>query len=156
MTQFVLYGFGGHGRVIKDAIEKLGGEVVHIFDQNNPYDESLFSNCEIIIAIGNNEIRSSISKSVTHKLGIIIHPDASVASNVIINEGTVVLANAVIQSGSIVGKNCIVNANVTVDHDVIVEDNVSIYPGSYIGGGARITSKTTIEPNTNVSRQSIV
>ncbi|MFV0170299.1 transferase [Empedobacter falsenii] len=156
MTQFVLYGFGGHGRVIKDAIEKLGGEVVHIFDQNNPYDGSLYSECEIIIAIGNNEIRSSISKSVKHKLGIIIHPDASVASNVIINEGTVVLANAVIQSGSIVGKNCIVNANVTVDHDVIIEDNVSIYPGSYIGGEAKITQGKTIDPNTTIVRNSVI
>lgn len=155
MKQFVLYGFGGHGRVVKDAIVKLGGEIVHIFDENNIYNSSIFPDAELIIAIGNNEIRKIIACQVSHKLGTLIHPNAILGQDVIIEKGSVIFANAVIQSGSRIGKNCIINANVTIDHDVILEDNVSVYPGAYIGGGAKISECKTVEPNAVVTRNTI-
>lgn len=156
MKQFVLYGFGGHGKVVKDTIEKLGGDVVHIFDENNIYNSSIFPNAEMIIAIGNNDIRKKIASQVSHKLGTLIHPNAVLGQDVIIEDGSVVLANAVIQSGSRIGKNCIINANVTIDHDVAIEDNISIYPGAYIGGGAKITESKTVEPNAIVARNTVL
>lgn len=152
MQEFVLYGNGGHGRVIKDAIEKLGDKVVYFFDQDNPYNPSLFPDAKLIIAIGNSEFRERISLEVKHRIGIIIHPNAIIANDVTIDEGTVVLANAVIQSGAKIGKHCIINAAVVVDHDVIIEDFVSIYPNSYIGGGSIITNHKTIEPNISITR----
>ena len=33
MQEFVLYGNGGHSRVIQDLIVKLGGKVLEIFDE---------------------------------------------------------------------------------------------------------------------------
>ena len=156
MKKYILYGFGGHGKVIKDAIEKLGHQVIHIFDNENPYDKNIYPESEIIIAIGNNEIRDKISKEISHKLGVIIHPDASIALDAIIEEGTVILANAVIQSGVSIGKNCIINANVTIDHEVIINDFVSVYPGTYIGGNCEITSFKTINPNTTILRNAII
>ncbi|WP_177765344.1 transferase [Flavobacterium sp. I3-2] len=152
MKQFILYGFGGHGRVVKDAIEKNGASVIHIFDQEHPYDASMFPDIELIIAIGNNEVRKNIAAEIVHPLGIVIHPMASIAQEVTIGKGTVILANAVIQTGSTIGDNCIINANTTIDHDAIIEDFVSIYAGAYIGGGAKITEGKTIEPNAVIKR----
>lgn len=156
MNNFLLYGNGGHARVIRDTIEKLGGKVVYIFDQDNPYNPSLFSDAKLIIAIGNSEIRERISLEVKHRIGTIIHPNAIIANDVIIDEGTVVLANAVIQSGSKIGKHCIINAAVVVDHDVRIEDFVSIYPNAYLGGESIITKHKTIDPNTTVKRNVII
>nr|WP_297306871.1 transferase [uncultured Flavobacterium sp.] len=155
MKNYILYGFGGHGRVIKDAINKLGATVVHIFDNEHPYRNDIFPDAELIIAIGNNDIRAEIASVVQHKLGIIIHPTAVIATDVVIGVGTVVLANAVIQTGAVIGKNCIINANVTIDHDVQIANNVSIYPGAYIGGEAKITECKTINANFVVPRNSI-
>ena len=156
MKHYILYGFGGHGRVIKDAIEKLGDKVVYIFDKDHLYDSSIYPDAELIIAIGNNEIREKIATEIAHPLGIVIHPSASIAQDVTIEKGTVVLANALIQTGSSIGKNCIINANVTIDHDAVIEDEVSIYPGSYIGGEAKITQGKMIDPNTTIVRNSVI
>lgn len=156
MKQYILYGNGGHARVLKDLIQLLGGEVVYIFDNDNPYNPEIFPNAELIIAIGNSEIREKISLEVSHQFGKLIHPRAVLANDVEVGEGTVVLANAVIQAGSKIGKHCIINSSIVIDHDVIIGNFVSIYPNSYIGGEAQITNHRTIEPNSVVERFSIV
>lgn len=156
MKQYILYGNGGHSRVLKDVIHLLGGEVVHVFDSENAYNAEVFPNAELIIAIGNSEIREKISQEVSHQFAKLIHPKAILASDVKMGEGSVILANAVIQVGSEIGKHCIINSSTVIDHDVIIGDFVSIYPNSYIGGGAQITNYRTIEPNSVVERLSIV
>ncbi|MDE5493003.1 hypothetical protein [Elizabethkingia meningoseptica] len=57
MKEFVLYGNGGHSRVIQDLILKLGGEVLEVFAQENIYNTNIFPNAEIVICIGDNEIK---------------------------------------------------------------------------------------------------
>lgn len=156
MKQYILYGNGGHARVLKDLIHLLGGEVVHVFDSENPYNAEIFPNVELIIAIGNSEIREKISQEVCHQFAKLIHPKAVLANDVEVGEGTVILANAVIQAGVKIGIHCILNASTTIDHDVIIGNFVSIYPNSYIGGEAQITNHKTIDPNTVVERQTIV
>lgn len=156
MKQYILYGNGGHSRVLKDLIHLLGGELVCIFDHENPYDSSIFPNAEVIIAIGNTSIREKISQEVQHDFGVLIHPSAVIAQDVEISEGSIVLANSVIQAGSKIGKHVIVNASVTIDHDVKVGDFVNIYPNSYIGGEAVIIHHKIVEPNTVVPRLSNV
>lgn len=154
--EYILFGNGGHSRVLKDLIELLNGEVVHVFDNDNPYNPDIFPNATLIIAIGNTKIREKITKEIKHKLGILIHPSAVVSKNVQIGEGTVILANSVIQTGSKIGRHIIVNACVVIDHDVIIEDFVNIYPNAYIGGEAKISDHITIEPNTVIPRLTIV
>lgn len=155
MKEFVLYGNGGHSKVIQDLIYKLGGTIQVIFDQKNIYNPSVFPNAEIIICIGNNEIREEISKKIEHKFATLIHPNAVLANDTKIGEGTIILANAVLQAGTKIGKHVIINANTTIDHDVIIEDFVSIYPNTYIGGESIITKSKTIEPNHVIARNTI-
>ncbi|MEH7889987.1 hypothetical protein VBN83_013575 [Elizabethkingia meningoseptica] len=66
-----------------------------------------------------------------------------------------VLANAVLQAGVQVGEHVIVNANSTIDRDAILEDFSSIYPNSYIGGGAHITESKSVGPNIVIERNII-
>ena len=156
MKEFVLYGNGGHARVVHDLIQKLGGKVMAIFDHENIYNPSIFSDAEMVICIGNNEIRKKIAIEVRHKFATLIHPNATLANNVKIDEGSVIFANAVLQTNVIIGKHVIVNASATIDHDVNIGNFASIYPNSYIGSGARITEGKTIEPNQVVMRNAII
>lgn len=155
MRQYILYGNGGHARVLKDLIQLLDGDVVHIFDNDNRYDETVFPDVQLIIAIGNSKIREKVSTEIRHSLATLIHPKASIANDVIIGEGSVVLANAVVQAGCKIGKHCIINASAVIDHDVEIGDFVSIYPNAYIGGEAKITDHKIIEANAVVERQTI-
>lgn len=153
----LIYGSGGHGRVIADAVERRSARsrVFFFDDATQPYDAKFKRNRKLVIGIGNNEVRKKVSATISHTFGIVIHPSAQIAADVIIGEGTVVLANAVIQSGAVIGKHCIINANVVVDHDVIIEDFVSIYPGTYIGGNAKVTELQTVNPNEVVERNTV-
>lgn len=138
MQDFILYGSGGHARVLRDLIELQGDRVVAVYDEENEYDNSSNLNALLVIAIGNNEVRARIAQEVSHKFGTLIHPNAYIAKDVKIGEGSVILAHAVLQANSCIGKHVIINANVVVDHDAFVDDFCSTYPGVYISATARV------------------
>ena len=152
MRKFVLYGSGGHARVVTDLITQLGGKVMAFFDNDHPYDATCFPEAEMIIAIGNSEARQRIAGEVRHRLAALIHPRAYVAADVELGEGTVVLANATVQAATKLGKHVIINANVTVDHDTVVGDFVTTYPGVYIAGEAVVADGSRIGANQIVHR----
>ena len=147
MRKFVLYGSGGHARVVTDLITQLGGKVMACFDSEHPYDPTCFPDAELIIAIGNSETRKRIVSEVQHRLATLVHPRAYVAADVMLGEGTVVLANATVQAAAKLGKHVIINANVTVDHDALVGDFVTTYPGVYIAGEAIVADGSRIDAN---------
>jgi acetyltransferase EpsM len=167
MSDWVIYGGGGHARVIGDAIKLSGDNLIAYFDDNKdlsskhiipvfPYHESVEQKANIVIGIGNNEVRRNISKYIVHEFGTVIHPKAIIATDVVIGEGSIILAGAVVQSGVIIGKHVVVNANVTIDHDAVIGDFCSIYPNSYIGGGAKIGAGVSIDACSSVARLTVV
>ncbi|MGG5508128.1 MULTISPECIES: transferase [unclassified Myroides] len=148
MKKIMIYGKGGHGKVVADAIHQLDDTIAvdYFDDASNPYQASCEVEAKVVIGIGNNEVRQRISTEVKHSFATLIHPTAYVSPTAKIGEGTVVLANAVIQADAVVGKHCIINANVTIDHDAIVEDYVCTYPAAYVAGFARVTALKTVKP----------
>jgi len=163
LTDWIIYGGGGHARVIADAIKLTGDNVIAYFDDNPSlssindvpvfsYNENIAPHAKIIIAIGNNQLRKDVANNIAHQFGTLIHPRATVADDVVIGEASVVLAGSVIQSGAIIGKHVVVNANVTIGHDVVLDDFVSIYPNAYIGGGAKVGIGATIAACSAVER----
>lgn len=162
---YVIYGAGGHARVLLDLIGALHGkEQVRRFFQDgqapeaccgipvSPYDPQLDTGAEMLLGIGNPKVRKILADKVKHPWGVLIHPKAVVAEDVEIGPGTVVLAGAVIQTGARIGAHSIINANVTVDHDALVGDFVTTYPGVYIGAESIIAEGTLIHPNAVVMR----
>lgn len=159
----LIYGAGGHAKVLQDLLEKLNLEVEVFFDDSNrlddirgikvsPYETTYSPNSPVVLGIGSSRARKLLSEKVKHDFSVLIHPTAVIASDVIIEEGTVVLAGAVIQSGAKVGKHVIVNSNVTIDHDAVVEDFVTTYPGVYIGAEAVVGEGVVINPNSVIMR----
>lgn len=166
-NNYLIYGAGGHAKVLKDLIEKTNLEVYAFFDDSNqiseikgievrPYDASFAPGKLLVLGIGNSRVRKLLFEKVKHGYSILVHPDAVVASDAIIEEGTVVLAGAVIQSGARIGKHVIINANVTIDHDAVVGDFVTTYPGVYVGAEAVVGEGAVINPNSVVMRFSQV
>lgn len=163
----VVYGAGGHARVLQDLLKKLDLKVEVFFDDSNkltevngirvaPYDVSVAREFPLILGIGNPKIRKLLLEKVEHAFSTLIHPTASIAADVEIGEGTVVLAGAVIQAGAKIGKHAIINSNVTVDHDAVVSDFVTTYPGVYIGAEAVVGEGVVINPNSVIMRFSEV
>ncbi len=145
----VLYGFGGHGRVLADCLESSGAGVSAVFDDNLlaadcPYPLSGVYNPEvqdedfIILAIGDNRTRKMLAGIVKHAAGKIVHSSAIVSSLAVIGAGTVVLHRVVVQANAIIGQHCIINTGAIVEHDCRIHDFAHIAPGAIICGGVEI------------------
>lgn len=160
----LIFGFGGHGKVVIDLARALGYGSVGVFDDRpavempqgvvylGPYDPTVHPDVPLVMAIGDNAARMRLSAVVGHSFAKLIHPSASVSQSAMVGEGTVVLHNAVIQSGSAVGRHCIINVGAVIDHDCRVGDFCHLRPNSYVAGGCLVSDKVTIEPGVALPR----
>lgn len=164
----LLYGAGGHAKVVIDCLLSQEQEVHGIFDDKSDlvslngfdvlgrYDSEYLSNQELVVSIGDNQIRKNVIANIKHKFGKAIHKSAIVSRYAQIGEGSVILHNTVLQSGAKIGKHCIINTSSSIDHSCVVEnfvhvspkvtlcDNVKVGEGTHIGAGATVIPQITI------------
>ncbi len=144
-----LYGAGGHAKVIVDILECCGIIIGGVFDKNpmkRVWDYPFFqfpgpfntNEDQLIISIGNNEIRMKLAIENNVSYYTAIHPKSIVSSHVSIGEGTVVMAGALINSDTFIGKHCIINSNASIDHDCTLSDFVHISPNATLSGGVKV------------------
>ena len=161
----LIYGAGGHAKVVISILSACGEPVGGIFDDNllsgafpeyqnlNPYNPHFRPTEELIIAIGNNYDRRRLAEKVSHSFGKAIHPTALIDPSVLVACGTVIVHRVVIQVGSSIGSHVIVNTAATIDHDCFLEDFVHIGPGATLCGGVRVGECTLIGAGAVVSPQ---
>tara|TARA_B100000963_G_scaffold357687_2_gene380486 strand:- start:82 stop:699 length:618 start_codon:yes stop_codon:yes gene_type:complete len=173
-TKFLIYGGGGHFRVICSILEKNNFDIIGFFDRDNEnkninkisylgdYDNRISPNAKIIVAIGNNIIREKITKKIEHSFGLVIDPDTRISKNVFIGDGSQIITSSTINTGVKIGKHCIINTNSSIDHDCIINDYVHIAPGVILCGGVLIGRSTlvgagtTILPNIKVGENVVI
>jgi acetyltransferase EpsM len=174
-----IYGASGHGKVIYDCLIANRLKVAGFIDDNPQKKEFLgrpvlranemdMNLKEIIIGIGENNIRKSVAELINSHFIVAIHPSAVVSPNSTIGEGTAVISLSAINSGSTIGKHCIINTRASVDHDCTIGDYVHIAPGaiicgsvtidclSWIGAGAVVRENLTIGRNVMIGAGSVI
>ncbi|PKM94217.1 MAG: transferase [Firmicutes bacterium HGW-Firmicutes-1] len=171
MEDIVVFGSGGHAKVVIDIIEKqklynLIGLIDPYKEINDRYfDYRIIGNSKDysilnkvyggIVAIGDNWIRFEMSQTIdkiapNFQFITCIHPNATIGRLVRIGEGTVIMAGAVVNSDTTIGKGCIINTLSSIDHDCNVGDFTSIAPNSSTGGRVIIQNYTAIGIGTNI------
>lgn len=166
----LLYGASGHAKVIIDCLEASNIPIEGIFDDDiykkylfeynvlGSYNGNLLKEKEIIIAIGNNQIRRKLSQEIKHNFGKIVHPTATIHKYIVISIGSVIFHHAIIQSATTIGNHVIVNTKASIDHDCIIEDFVHIGPnatlcgGITVGEGSFIGASAVIIPNIKIGK----
>lgn len=166
MKNVVVFGAGGHAKVVIDIIEKAGMyQVAGLIDQRKPpgtplYGYEVLGDERVIrerkgefyggvVAIGDNWKRSCAVNKILEmdrhfRFITVIHPSAQIARGASIGEGTVIMAGAVIGSDTRIGKHCIINTRASVDHDCLLEDFSTLAPRAATGGNVRIGSYSAI------------
>ncbi|MBP0724473.1 acetyltransferase [Bacillus sp. RG28] len=166
MKKIVIFGSGGHAKVVIDMVEKLNEfSIMAVIDSFQPVSKticgyrvlgdetSLLSlNNEIfggVVAIGDNWIRKQVVEKIktiipNFKFVSILDPSSVISNSVKIGDGTVVLPGSVVNCETIIGEHCIINTNSSVDHDCILGSFVSCAPGSTIGGNVKVGDYTAI------------
>lgn len=153
----LIWGAGGHGRVVLDIARSMG-DFGHIafFDNRIGLPAQLAGLdvlsgdlCGVwqlgfdmfIVAIGPNMVRAERFREALEaglEPATCIHSTAWISPGAVIGRGTVVMPRVVIQTDSRVGEDCIVNTGAIVEHDCIVGDHVHLSPGVTLCGNVMI------------------
>lgn len=162
MKEVVIFGTGGHAKVIYDilSIQKVYrvvsfislNEVINQFKSIPHISQRDFERSGFeagIVAVGDNFARNQVVnfiKSVKPNFEFItaVHHSSTIAADVTIGSGTVVMAGAVINSDSKIGSHVIINTASTVDHDCDIGQFSSIAPGCTLGGNVSVSEFTAV------------
>ena len=159
----LIYGAGGHAKVVCDAALHAGFRVRGFLDDDpERHGQSLWDlpimgglewleksrpKCALVLAIGDNRARQRAAERLAAldiPLATVVHPSARLGRGTRLGEGTVVLAGAVVNADTLIGRHGIVNTGATVDHDCVLGDFVHIAPGAHLAGGVRVGNSTLI------------
>ncbi len=145
-----IYGAGGHGKVVWDAMQKsnlkcegfIDDQVLNqwmglpVFPSSSLND---MKDVELHIAIGNCKVREEIvNKFQNLKFISIYHPNAIISSRAKIEVGTFLAAGSIIGPDAKVGKHSIINHHAVIDHDCSIGDFCHIAPHVSLGGGVKV------------------
>lgn len=150
-------GFGGHARVVAEAIEASGGEVCGFLDDDGARAGDSWRGWRVIgrptrdqvarlgvrsavIAIGDPSARAVIATRLEGALewASVVHPSAWISPSAQIGPGAMIMAGAIVQAEAKLGRHTIVNTGATIDHDCLVGDFAHLAPGSRLCGGVTI------------------
>lgn len=172
--ELLLYGAGGHGRVLLSVLKALGYRVAGVFDDDperrimgelqvfGRYEATYRPELPLVLAVGDNAVRRGLATAVRHSFATVVHPSAVVDAGAELGAGTVVLHQAVVQTGTTLGQHVIVNTRASVDHDCRLDDFVQIAPGAvlcggvHVGEGALVAAGAVVVPGVSVGRWAVV
>lgn len=148
-----MIGAGGHGKVIAEIAELRGERIDSFVDANEsikrlwqyPVVASFPEKSDrVVIAIGDNRVRKSISSAFHAHYICLFHPFSQISSRAKIGEGTVVIGGALINADARIGRHAIINTNSSVGHDVCLEDFVHIAPNVALAGHVHVGEGTFV------------
>lgn len=168
MKRLVIFGAGGHGKVVADIASNYYEEILFFVDKVEDSckcleypvsdDKNLmkqyFDDSDFFVAIGNAKIRAEkIRKFLKQgvKIATLIHPSAIVGESVTIGKGTVIMAGTILNAECKIGDGCIINTAASVDHDCQISDYVHISVGAHVCGTVMVSENTWIGAGATVS-----
>jgi sugar O-acyltransferase (sialic acid O-acetyltransferase NeuD family) len=148
----IIFGGGGHAKVVVATLEQAGRTVQAIYDDDAGKIGGNVAEVQVagttlaappgtagLIAIGDNSARERLASQERDRPWLTaIHPRAEVDPSAKIGPGTVIFAGAIVQADAVIGAHAIVNTGATIDHDCTIGDFAHIGPGVHLAGGVRI------------------
>jgi len=167
LPPLLIYGGGGHGKVVLDLAGRAGIPVRLIID-DGPITSSI-SGVEVrnalqmdwaslgkfsfLVAIGDNSTRCRIFRELLERGGVprtLIHPFTAISPAAKIGRAVSICAGAVVNPGAVIQDNCIVNTSASVDHDCVVAEHCHICPGVHLAGKVVVGTGTMIGTGASV------
>ena len=156
----LVFGSGGHGRVVADAAWLSGAWSGLLASDRNParcqeallpgvpsYEAKIAAEhaAQVHVAIGDNRSREREARAWgLARLVAVVHPRATVSRWATVGAGSFVAAQAVLAPGARVALGVIVNHGAVVDHDAVVGDFSHIAPCAALGGFAQIGARVLV------------
>jgi sugar O-acyltransferase (sialic acid O-acetyltransferase NeuD family) len=164
--EFLIFGAGGHARVVIASLFSQGLRLIKIFDDDSAKKNTVLLGCSVfgtrqalveyqqknkqarlIVAIGVDRVRKKIYQELIAQgveMGQAIHADTSIAPGVILGKGLMIMARAVVNPDAQIGNNVIINTGVIIEHDCMIGNHSHIAPGAVLCGGVKVGGLTLI------------
>lgn len=181
----LIIGAGGHGQVVADILLRMGEQTCEVEPIGYVDDDPALTGCEflrlpvlgtcaqvgklihdaVVVAVGDNRTRQRLAGQLDRageRLFTARHPQAVVASDVLIGGGSMICAGVVVNPGCSIGVNTILNTSCSIDHHSRIGDHAHIGPGVRLGGevtvgeGAMLGIGTAVIPRRRVGAWSVV
>ena len=156
--RILVYGAGGHAKVVIDILERTEQyEIAGIVDDDPAQRGHHFCGHpilggldfllehgpeeQVVLAIGDNNARERLAKRLEplgFQFATAVHPVSSLARDAALGPGAVVMANVAVNPATVVGRHAILNTGATIDHDCTIGDFAHISPGAHLGGNVTI------------------
>jgi UDP-perosamine 4-acetyltransferase len=163
--RFLIWGAGGHGRVVADLLRAAGHTVAGFVDRRGdgrpvavpggspvpvlaeaaldgglPLDATA-----VALGIGDNAARwAGFERLRAIRFPSLVHPSALLGGGVTVGPGTAILPRVTVNAATTIGRAVILNTGVIVEHDCRIDDGVHVSPGAVICGGVGIGSRAWI------------
>lgn len=171
VRSFLIWGGGGHGKVVADVVRALGHAIIGYVDRDPAKlhqavepggarvvltEGALLATVQaqagypldanaIALAVGGNAARQRCYHQLgTLDLPALVHPSAICSPSARVGGGSVVFPLAVLNADARVGAVVVVNSGAIVEHDCVLADAVHISPGATLGGGVRVGERSWI------------
>ncbi|HEV2180399.1 MAG TPA: NeuD/PglB/VioB family sugar acetyltransferase [Gemmatimonadaceae bacterium] len=172
MRELVLiWGAGGHGKVVADLVRAAGHAVAGYADADQAkwgavvepggatvviseadlvqlLDQGGSLPCRataIALALGDNDTRlRSARRAARALMPALVHPAATVSESAQLGRGTVVFAGAVVNAAATIGSAAIINTSAVIEHDCTIGDGAHIAPGAVLTGGVNVGQVTLV------------
>lgn len=163
--RFLVWGAGGHGRVVADVVRAAGGIVAGFADRDPSRVGHPAAPDAPLVLVGEEELLRVLAKTRGDgrawdalALGIgdnrarlrafgvaaeaawpvLAHPSAVLSPSARVGAGTTVMPRAVLNAGARLGRAAVVNTGAIVEHDCEVGDGAHLSPGCVLAGAARV------------------
>lgn len=161
--KLLIFGAGGHGRVVREIAESMGiYEKIDFLDDNNPVAIGTIAEMEkfkndyddAFCAIGNNETRKTVFEEAEchFHFPILIHFAAYISPSAQIEAGVVIEPRAIVNTGSIVHKGSIISVGAIIDHDCVIREFVHVNAGAVIEAGSKVDAGRKVDAGSIVKR----
>lgn len=164
LRNLLIWGTGGHARVIAEAVAVAGnlrvtGYVNDVGDLEEYGGVNVLrsvaelesrireTNESLIIGFGECSHRRQLIARLNPfpiQFEAVIHPGAHVLTGAEIGAGSFVAVAAVVGVEAHLAKHCIVNTGASIDHDCVLDANVHLAPGARLAGSVRVGHSTFI------------
>jgi sugar O-acyltransferase (sialic acid O-acetyltransferase NeuD family) len=153
--KIIIYGGGGHAKVVIDCLQAQQRNIIAVIDNKNEgpllgihriakYASTFEQEALAIVAIGDNEIRMNVAKTIAHKFTNAIHPSVLFSNHAVLGKGNMLMQNSVIQAGVEIGNHVILNTGAQVDHDCKIGSYVHLAPRTTLCGNVHIGEGTLV------------
>lgn len=182
-SSFLVWGSGGHGRVVADLVRAAGHRVVGYVDhdpsklgqeveagiasvvylqdelqaaiaETGLYPEEVEASA---LGIGENGLRERCLQSLADlRVPPLVHPSAAVSPSAQIGRGSVIFPGAVVNHSARIGDAVIVNSGAVIEHDCVLEDAVHVSPGATLGGGVHVGVRSWVGAGATVIHRIVI